>query len=138
MSISKFKVMCFILIIVGVMCGSLNYLRIFQALTAKYNYVGELSVSVTFVIVHFFYLAISSYIGQEIIDHNNHVFATIYNIEWYGTSLNVQKMILFLLQRGNKAFNINIGGLIVGSLQGAATIISTSISYFTFLYSTRH
>ncbi|XP_014478956.1 PREDICTED: uncharacterized protein LOC106746672 [Dinoponera quadriceps] len=99
----------------------LVFCPLFQALTAEYNNVGELSVLIMF-IIHFSYLAIGSYMAQEIIDHNNHVFATVYNVQWYVASLNVQKMVLFLLQRGNKAFNINIGGLIVGSLQGAATV----------------
>jgi len=40
----------------------------------------------------------------------------------HATPLQVQKMILFLLQRGNKAFNLNIAGLFVGSLEGAATV----------------
>lgn len=31
-------------------------------------------------------------------------------------------MILFMLQRNTKAYSINIAGLIVGSLEGAATV----------------
>jgi len=31
-------------------------------------------------------------------------------------------MILFLLQRGTKAYTLNIAGLFIGSLEGAATV----------------
>jgi len=85
-----------------------------------------------------------------------------YNVPWYLASLRVQKMILFLLQKSTKVFNVNIAGLFVGSLEGAATVrdiliklsidyihilkkryvtfqlLSTSISYFTVLYSVQH
>lgn len=49
-----------------------------------------------------------------------------YNIPWYATSLNVQKMILFLLQKSIKVFSLNIAGLFVGSLEGAAMVRDTS------------
>ncbi|XP_071560141.1 uncharacterized protein [Temnothorax nylanderi] len=82
----------------------------------------ELSLHVVFSIVHFIYVFISNYLGQEIVDHNNNIFATIYNTQWYVAPLQIQKMILFLLQRGTKGFTMNIAGLYVASLEGAATI----------------
>ena len=45
-----------------------------------------------------------------------------YNVQWYVAPLRIQKMLLFLLQRGTKAFNLNLGGLFVGSLESAATV----------------
>jgi len=36
--------------------------------------------------------------------------------------LNIQKMMLFLLQRGTKVFNLNIGGVFIASLESAATV----------------
>jgi len=36
-----------------------------------------------------------------------------YNISWYQAPLQIQKLILFLLQRDNKAFTWNIGGLFI-------------------------
>jgi len=41
--------------------------------------------------------------------------------------LQIQKMILFLLQRGTKAFTMNIAGLFVGSLEGAATVSNINV-----------
>lgn len=47
-----------------------------------------------------------------------------YNVQWYIAPLRIQKLILFLLQRGTKAFEhlVVIGGLFVGSLEGFATV----------------
>lgn len=59
-----------------------------------------------------------------------------YNVEWYITPIYIQKIILFLLQRGTKTFNVVLGKLFVVSIESAAMLISTSISYFTVLYST--
>jgi len=36
--------------------------------------------------------------------------------------LNIQKMMLFLLQRGTKVFNLNIAGVLIASLESAATV----------------
>ncbi|CAL1677163.1 unnamed protein product [Lasius platythorax] len=135
-SISRFKVMFSLIIAIGVICASLNFFRVFQMMSFEYD--GEISLlPLTCVIVCLIYLFASNYFAQEVMDHNNDVFVTVYNIKWYAASLNVQKMILFLLQRSTKVFNLNIAGLFVGSLEGAATLLSTAISYFTVLYSTR-
>ncbi|XP_019697092.2 uncharacterized protein LOC105183320 isoform X2 [Harpegnathos saltator] len=136
LSISKFKVSFFLLIVTGVACGSLNLLRIFQAVTVGYTNVGMLSIPLVFFVIHMIYMIVSNSVAQDIMDHNSHVFDTIYDVRWYVAPLNVQKMILFLLQRSTRVFSLNIGGIIVGSLENAATIFSTIVSYFTFFYST--
>jgi len=45
-----------------------------------------------------------------------------YEVQWYITPLHIQKLILFLLLRGNKSFGLNVGGLFVSSLQCFATV----------------
>ncbi|XP_029175696.1 uncharacterized protein LOC114944108 [Nylanderia fulva] len=135
-SVSKFKVMFVMLIIAGIMSASLSAFRIFQALTMDSDF-EKLFIPFIIILINFLYAVIGNYMAQEVMDHNNDVFVTVYNIKWYTASLKIQKMILFLLQRGTKVFNLNIAGLFVGSLEGAATLLSTAISYFTVLYSTR-
>jgi hypothetical protein len=44
------------------------------------------------------------------------------NVQWYAASVRIQKMILFLLQRGSKAFHLNFGGLFIGSMETAAMV----------------
>ncbi|XP_011705606.1 PREDICTED: uncharacterized protein LOC105460814 [Wasmannia auropunctata] len=120
--VSKFQITLSLLIIIGVISATLNIFRIFQmVLQLKYDAV-ELAIRLLYNLVYFSYLLIGNYIAQEIIDLNNNVFITVYNVQWYIAPLQIQKMILFVLQRSTKAFNLNIAGLFVGSLEGAATV----------------
>ncbi|XP_018361726.1 PREDICTED: uncharacterized protein LOC108760340 [Trachymyrmex cornetzi] len=80
---------------------------------------------------------LSNNIGQNIIDHNNYVFFTAYNVQWYRAPLRIQRMILFLLQRETKVFTLNVSGLFNASMECFATLVKTSVSYFTVIYSTR-
>jgi len=45
-----------------------------------------------------------------------------YNVQWYKAPLRAQKMILFILLRGNKSFTLNIAGMFVISLECFATV----------------
>ncbi|KAL6260657.1 hypothetical protein P5V15_008176 [Pogonomyrmex californicus] len=129
-SISEFKVMFFLMIVAGVISTAINFFRIFQIVTFGYN-IEKLLFPVIFSIINALYMFIGSYFGQKIMDHNNDVLVTVYNVRWYTAPLHIQKMILFLLQRGSKVFNLNIAGLFVGSFEGAATLVSATLSYFT-------
>ncbi|XP_014478960.1 PREDICTED: uncharacterized protein LOC106746676 [Dinoponera quadriceps] len=92
--------------------------------------------STLFLLSHYVYVFVSNLNAQQITDHNEHVFATVYNIQWYTAPLQIQRIILFLLQRGTKMFYINLVGLFVGSMEGFTTLTSASISYFTVVYAT--
>ncbi|XP_077270671.1 uncharacterized protein LOC143901916 isoform X1 [Temnothorax americanus] len=130
----RFKIMFTFLIITGVMCGSLNgYL-----ITSFKSDIEELLLRLIIMMYLLTYMFVSNYFGQKIIDHNDNVFVTVYNVQWYVAPLLIQKMILFLLQRRTKAFTLNIAGLFVVSLEGAATLLSTGLSFFTVLHSVRN
>ncbi|KAL6417800.1 hypothetical protein ACFW04_012528 [Cataglyphis niger] len=81
------------------------------------------------------YLFFINYIGQEIMNHNDHVFFTVYNVQWYIAPLRVQKLILFLLLKGSKTVSLNYGGVVLLSLKFFATLTKASLSYFTVMYS---
>lgn len=51
-----------------------------------------------------------------------------YNVHWYNVSVPTQKLILLLLQRGNKAFTLGVRGLFVGSLDCFASVRKYFIS----------
>ncbi|KAL6260656.1 hypothetical protein P5V15_008175 [Pogonomyrmex californicus] len=127
--ISRFKVMFCVLIIFAVLCGSINIFwasisiiqYIFQTMSSEYE-IAELLFHFMIIIIEIVYILTANYLAQEIIDHNNNIYVTVYNIQWYITPLQIQKMVLFLLQRRTKEFNLNIAGLFVGSLEGAATV----------------
>ncbi|KAL6445408.1 hypothetical protein ACFW04_002295 [Cataglyphis niger] len=132
--ISRFEISFMLLIIFGVLTLSLNIFQMFQVATSGYN-TKEFLLQVIIVSVCILYMFLSNFIGQEIINHNNKVYSTAYNICWYAAPLHIQKLILFLLQRGSKSFGLNVGGLFVASLECFATLVKTSVSYFTVMYS---
>ncbi|XP_077269355.1 uncharacterized protein LOC143901175 isoform X2 [Temnothorax americanus] len=133
---SKFEISFMFLIAVGVLSLSLNIFRVFQIVLFGYNS-EEFLMNLVIASICFLYMFMANFIGQQIIDHNNRVFATAYKVRWYATPLHIQRLILFLLQRGNKNFGLCIGGLFIASIECFATLTNASISYFTIMYSMR-
>ncbi|KAH0946880.1 hypothetical protein HN011_000958 [Eciton burchellii] len=129
--ISNFDTTYFFLVIISVISLSLNLLQIaiFQ------NNIPEIllpALIICFIIIYFF---LGNYIGQHITDHHNYVFATVYDIQWYLYPLHIQKLVLFLLQRGVREFHLTCGGLFVASFECFAMLMKASVSYFTVIYS---
>ncbi|XP_019883538.2 uncharacterized protein LOC105252684 [Camponotus floridanus] len=133
---SKIETMLYCLIMLGVISLSLNLFRIFQ-ITSSENDIKEYMFPLFTTITSILYMFLANYIAQDLTDHNNDIFATVYNVQWNVAPLHIQKVILFLLQRGAKDFTISVGGLFVGSLECFATLVKTSVSYFTVIYSTQ-
>ncbi|XP_039311561.1 uncharacterized protein LOC113004049 [Solenopsis invicta] len=131
--LSTFEIMFFGLIICGVFCLSVN---LFQMASPK-NTFEEMCFPFIYVFLTVVYMFVSNYVGQDVVDHNNRIFSTAYNVQWYKAPIHVQKMILFLLQRETKEFTLNVGRLFNASMECFATLVKTSISYFTVIYSTR-
>ncbi|XP_029671883.1 uncharacterized protein LOC115240707 [Formica exsecta] len=131
--LSNCQAMMFCLIIFGVGAVSLNLFRI---LSSSGIDVKELMLHFVYANVSLLYMFLSNYIGQDITNYNNHVFVTVYNVRWYIAPLHLQKIVLFLLQRNSRNFTLNVGGLFVASIECFATLVKTSVSYFTVIYST--
>ncbi|XP_070523051.1 odorant receptor 9a-like, partial [Cardiocondyla obscurior] len=144
---SVLEKMMFCLIACAVACLSLNmfqvsYLHIaylcsetsFQLAFEKD--VKKLVMPFTRTLVCVIYMYLANLMGQIVIDHNNQVFDTAYNVDWFKTPVHVQKMILFLLQRRSKEFALNVGGVYDASIQNFATLVKASVSYFTVICST--
>ncbi|XP_025073577.1 uncharacterized protein LOC105425255 [Pogonomyrmex barbatus] len=134
--LSKFEIMFFCIAELFVISLCLNFVRIFQILSSLEN-LKEALLPLICAFVNILYLFISNSIGQDITDHNNYIFATVYKVEWYITPISIQKMLLFLLQKGAKDFTMNVGGLFVPSLECFATLVKASVSYFTVILSTQ-
>ncbi|EZA48138.1 hypothetical protein X777_14320 [Ooceraea biroi] len=120
----------------NVLCLSLNLYCVFQADSFKDN-VDEFLLHFMLANGIFVYSFVANYAGQEIIDHYNYIFSAACNIQWYVAPLRTQKLILFLLQRGNTIFNLRIAGVFTGSFECFATMTKQAISYFTVIYSTQ-
>ncbi|XP_024882874.1 uncharacterized protein LOC112461737 [Temnothorax curvispinosus] len=134
--ISKFEISFMSLIAVGVLALSLNSFRVFQIVLFGYNS-EEFLVNLVIALMCFIYMFLANFIGQQIIDHNNHVFATAYKVRWYVTPLHIQRLILLLLQRGNKSFGLCVGGLFIASIECFATLTNAAVSYSALMYSMR-
>ncbi|XP_026826131.1 uncharacterized protein LOC113562085 isoform X1 [Ooceraea biroi] len=118
---SNFVGTCFLLVLVGVISLSLNLYGLHQAMMLG-SATEEYLVYVKCMLVILIYMFVGNYIGQEIADHHNHMFISIYNIKWYVTPLYIQRIILFLLQRGTRNFQIVVGGLFVVSMESATMV----------------
>ncbi|KAL6260651.1 hypothetical protein P5V15_008170 [Pogonomyrmex californicus] len=130
--VSKFELMLLCLIFVEVIALSLN---LFRVITYSQDDIKEYVLSFLFALIIILYMFLVNYMGQNIIDHSNHIFITVCSIQWYLAPLHIQKIIFFLLQRTSKTFSLSIGGIFYGSLECFATVLKTSISYFTVIYS---
>ncbi|XP_032687825.1 uncharacterized protein LOC116851993 [Odontomachus brunneus] len=134
--LSKIEIFYFFLMSSTVITLSLNLYRVFDELTSGMN-IEKLITSTMFLTVAYILMFLANYTAQQVKDHNDFLFVTVYNVQWYTAPLYVQRTILFLLQKGTKTFNMNIVGLLMGSLENFAMMASTSISYFTVIYSMR-
>ncbi|XP_071567179.1 uncharacterized protein [Temnothorax nylanderi] len=133
--ISGFEISFMFLIAFGVITLSLNTFRLFQILSSSTYNTEELPITLILTGACFTYMFLSNFIGQEITDHYDLIFATAYKVQWYITPLYIQNFILFLLLRGNKSFGLNVGGLFVASLPCFASLANASLSFFIVMYS---
>ncbi|XP_032666758.1 uncharacterized protein LOC116842122 [Odontomachus brunneus] len=132
--ITKFEGTFFLMIVLGVTSLSLNIYRLLQIISFRED-IRELLIHITYVKTSILYMFLSNYIGQQVTDHYNNIFFNAYNVRWYMTPLSIQRLIVLLLQRGNKNFTLNIGRLFSASLECFARLSSASMSYFTVMYS---
>ncbi|XP_011860649.1 PREDICTED: uncharacterized protein LOC105557878 isoform X1 [Vollenhovia emeryi] len=128
----KFETMLFCLIAIGVMSLSLN---LFQISTSENNNINDYFFPILFVMVSILYMFVANYVGQDVMDHTKYLFVTAYSVPWYRAPLYIQRIMLFVLQRGTKNFTLTVGGLFIGSLECFATLVKASVSYFTVMHS---
>ncbi|XP_011861064.1 PREDICTED: uncharacterized protein LOC105558140 isoform X2 [Vollenhovia emeryi] len=122
-----------LLLPIGVLSLSINLYRFSQLITTEDYY--ETIISFVFISGHFWYMLFGNYIGQQVIDHSSDVFYKTYNGQWYVASLKAQKLLLLVMQRSMRHCTIVIAGLFISSLEGFATLASSSISYFAVIVS---
>ncbi|XP_077258668.1 uncharacterized protein LOC143895447 isoform X1 [Temnothorax americanus] len=122
-----------VLLPLGVLSLSINLYRFSRLIISKEYY--EIIVSFLFIVGHFWYMFFCNYLGQKVIDHSSDVFHRIYNAQWYLAPLRAQKLLMLMMQRSMRHCTLVIDGLFIPSFEGFATLASTSISYFTVIFS---
>ncbi|XP_071630161.1 uncharacterized protein [Temnothorax longispinosus] len=131
---SGFVISYFFLVGLGVTSFTVNLLRLFLA--AQYlNNLEECIISGLLVCGHIYYIFYGNYTSQKLIDHSTDVFHKTYVSQWYNAPLHAQKLLLFMMQHTIKGSAMTVGSIFVPSLEGFTTLISTSVSYFTVIYS---
>ncbi|XP_026825869.1 uncharacterized protein LOC105287178 isoform X4 [Ooceraea biroi] len=133
--VNKLESMMFFLILFGVTSLSLNLFRAFQ-IASLGNNITEIIPHLIYAFAIISYMFVANYLGQNLTDYSKEVFFAAYNIQWYLTPIPIQKLILFLLQRGVIDFNVNVGRLFIPSLEGFTMVKKSVIKYI--LNSTLH
>ncbi|XP_026824141.1 odorant receptor Or2-like isoform X1 [Ooceraea biroi] len=87
-------------------------------------------------------LFFNSWAGQEVADHSTGISIAAYNGTWYNAPTEVQKLLILLIARSQKASRITIAKLYVINLEGFSMsilfkVMRTSISYCTVMISLR-
>ncbi|XP_011705604.1 PREDICTED: odorant receptor 4-like [Wasmannia auropunctata] len=133
--LSRFEGSLCLIMMANVISLSLNLFAIFRTMTLGLKEQTIFHTVIASVILMYMFLA--NYTGQEIIDHNNNIYITAYNVRWYVAPMHTQKLILFILRRSGKVFGLQFGNIFMASLECFATLLKASMSYFTFMYSTQ-
>ncbi|XP_011687108.1 PREDICTED: uncharacterized protein LOC105449549 [Wasmannia auropunctata] len=97
--------------------------------------VNEIVILFIFIFGHIVYLFLGNYVGQILIDHSAGIFQNIYITRWQDAPLQAQKLLPIIMQRSMKSCKMVVGGMFVPSLEGFAALMSTTLSYFTVLWS---
>ncbi|XP_032675062.1 odorant receptor 49a-like [Odontomachus brunneus] len=109
-------------------------LQFFQAALIVKEIDEILRISV-FIIGHVFYLFLGNYVGQILIDHSVGIFEKTYLTRWHDAPLRAQRLLPLIMQRSMRSCKMVVGGMFVPSLEGFAALMSTTMSYFTVLWS---
>ncbi|XP_029168302.1 uncharacterized protein LOC114938478 [Nylanderia fulva] len=131
--ISIFNVPVSIIAILAVLSLSTNLFRFLEAINLKDTV--DLGISFVIITIHLVVLFAASLIGQKVMDYNNEIFRLIYNTSWYLMPVPSQKLILFLMQKAGKEFNLKLGFLFVGKIENFTTLLNNALSYVTVMYS---
>ncbi|XP_019699757.2 uncharacterized protein LOC109504418 [Harpegnathos saltator] len=130
--LNGFNVWYFFLIMIGVTSLSCNLFRLLNAVI-QFNNVHELFTCIMMFLGHIIYMFMANLCGQAIIDHSTEMLNATYNTLWYAAPLPIQKLLL-LLQKSATNQKLMIGSIFVASLEGFSTLVTSSISYFTVMY----
>ncbi|XP_019696765.1 uncharacterized protein LOC109503781 isoform X2 [Harpegnathos saltator] len=108
---------------------SINLFYFLQILSTEGN-ILEIVKCIIFLFLHVIALFAGNYAGQEFINCDTNIYRMICNTQWYNAPLRTQKLILFLIQKTTKCYKVDTVGLFYPSLEGLASGLSMSISYF--------
>ncbi|XP_050445524.1 odorant receptor 67c-like [Cataglyphis hispanica] len=90
-----------------------------------------------YIIAQLLHLFTVCWLGQQIIDHSDRVYTSIYRGEWYETSSKSRKLLNMIMLRSISPCTLTAGKVMVLSLPSFSAVVRASASYFTVLQSVR-
>ncbi|XP_035741916.1 uncharacterized protein LOC118450330 [Vespa mandarinia] len=88
---------------------------------------------IAFFIGELFHLFVASLSGQTIIDYSSEVYFKAYSGFWYESPMEVRKLLILIMRRSLEPSRLTAGDIFIYCLDGFATIVQTSTSYFMVL-----
>ncbi|XP_019885252.1 uncharacterized protein LOC109610510 [Camponotus floridanus] len=132
--VSTFNITFCILALLGVLSLSINIFRFLNAISISKD-LEDAVISSGAIIFYLLYMFIANYFGQIITDYNYEIFERVYDTPWYLISIPSRKLILFLMQKTGKEFNLRIGFIIVGKVESFAMLLNSALSYVAVMFS---
>ncbi|XP_076378875.1 uncharacterized protein LOC143259621 isoform X3 [Megalopta genalis] len=121
-------------ILVVIVSFAVNLYRAFLLILDTPHF-DDTCMAITIVVTHMLVVFLNNYSGQQLANVSVKVYNETYNSLWYSIPPKSQKLLLFVLMRSTPELRYNIGGLFIPCYQGFTTMMSSSFSYFTVLYS---
>ncbi|KAM0732226.1 Odorant receptor 9a [Formica fusca] len=90
-----------------------------------------------YIIAQLLHLFTVCWLGQQIIDHSDRVYTSIYRGEWYETSSKSRKLLNMIMLRSISPCTLTAGKIMILSLPSFSAVVRASASYFTVLQSIR-
>ncbi|XP_029168296.1 uncharacterized protein LOC114938471 [Nylanderia fulva] len=117
---SHFEISYFILLVLGVCSLSINLFRLFLA--GFKNKMEELIAAGLLVFCHFIYMFISNFVAQRITNSSADIFYKTCELPWYSVSVQLQKLLQFIMQRSIKSCKFTMLSLFDASLERFASM----------------
>ncbi|XP_067211475.1 uncharacterized protein [Linepithema humile] len=122
----------FFIIILGVASLSINLFRVFRMVNVP-DQRKTAVLFMIFVIAHFYYMFVCNYMGQKITDNSMEICRKTYDTQWYTTSIQTQKLLLFVMRRSMKSCKLIMGGIYTMSLESFTTVICATGTNMDFI-----
>ncbi|KAG6802038.1 odorant receptor [Apis mellifera caucasica] len=113
---------------------AINLHRLVNATLIKKNQL-EMLFCFTLVAIHLVIIFLNNYNGQIVMNSSQELFDELYNSMWYFMPLKAQKILLLIMLQSTTKHAFNILGLFTPCYAGFSTMLSSSFSYFTLMYS---
>ncbi|EZA48237.1 hypothetical protein DMN91_010370 [Ooceraea biroi] len=131
----SFEMWYFPLLVICILSLSCLLFRLYNAIM-QFNDLHDILMSCVFLLCYLIYMLMSNFLGQSYTEHSVKILESTYDTLWYIAPLPIQKLFL-IMHKSIKSHKVVLGSLFVASIEGFSTLITTAVSYFTFMRAVR-